>query len=210
MEWLQKKEIKMIKGLEGLTYEERLKELIMYSSDKGWVKRWFNNSLQILRKVSTVRKGEELFRVLHRGTTQVMEGKGKVIWDIGTMRTKPDFFRQQWVGSTNALEMLWLPIPKWSKNPFLKVFRFLKVQGRGLIGFSDASKQVRQQISMRVRDLNSFISSISYLLTSLQKTTWRSGSRTRQKFPHRRRLELNPKLLEQCESGLADLQEDVL
>lgn len=35
MEGLQEKEIKMIKGLEGLTYEERLKELIMYSSDKG-------------------------------------------------------------------------------------------------------------------------------------------------------------------------------
>lgn len=35
LEGLQEKEIKMIKGLEGLTYEERLKELIMYSSDKG-------------------------------------------------------------------------------------------------------------------------------------------------------------------------------
>lgn len=35
LEWLQEKEIKMIKGLEGLTYKERLKELIMYSSDKG-------------------------------------------------------------------------------------------------------------------------------------------------------------------------------
>lgn len=35
LEGLQEKKIKMIKGLEGLTYEERLKELIMYSSDKG-------------------------------------------------------------------------------------------------------------------------------------------------------------------------------
>lgn len=56
--------------------------------------------MQILRKVSTVRKGEELFRVFYRGTTQVREGKGKVIWDIGTMRTKPDFFKL-------GAQMLW-------------------------------------------------------------------------------------------------------
>lgn len=34
LEGIQEKEIKMIKGLAGLTYEERLKELIMYGSDK--------------------------------------------------------------------------------------------------------------------------------------------------------------------------------
>jgi len=40
--------------------------------------------------VSTARKEEELFRILHQGTTQVMEGKGKVTWDVGTKQTKPD------------------------------------------------------------------------------------------------------------------------
>lgn len=116
-EGLQEKEIEMIKGLEGLTYEERLKELITDSSDKGWGKRWFNNSLQILTKVSTVKKGVELFRVLHQGTIGVMEWKGKVTWDIGMMWVKPEVSlgSSKWVRNTNLLETLQPSIPKYQR-----------------------------------------------------------------------------------------------
>lgn len=105
-----------------------------------------------------------------------MEWKRKVTWDISTTQREREISwgSYGWVRSTNPLKMFWPSIPESPKKAFSNAFRCLKVQGSSLIGFPDASKQVRHQISMGVR--LQFHQMLTYISAQSKLKVWLEDS----------------------------------
>ncbi|KAJ7399644.1 hypothetical protein BTVI_112959 [Pitangus sulphuratus] len=115
-EWIQWRATKMIRGLEHLCYEERLRELGLFSLEKRWMREDLINVCKCLQQ-GCQEDGGRLFLVVQRNGTRCNEQK--LMHRKFHLDKRKNFFTVQVTPTrTNCPERLW-SLPHWKHSSTL-------------------------------------------------------------------------------------------